>query len=419
VVAFSFFRFQHHGYNIILPCIVLSSFELLVVMLRTVLLVCSIPLALACPFASRGTKIPPGHPDWRRLVLSTGAAPDNTVPDIAGGLFVIPGGGITVERFANKTTADYLDEMAKASVKNGSGPLCYWSWQSLPPPVGFGDGSEEEWGSRGSYDFARMEKTRNGSVEAIRDLCTYAVARLQAKVDPVDHSGVNVFAGVSEGTEFASYLCKQGLHRDKTEHPERCAPGAPIYNQTWGIRWPMSVTIWKFDGTNLNEVVDVMKKWRNNPNQHLLNIMSPGPAPAPGDDPVPIPQGAGSDGGSIPHEGTGWGEGGAVVGKALPCDAIPDRYKYQKPFPQDSSPFPQSSKTYLDEALEYWSNAVGVPMPEAPRGNCCFEVSSCTTASNTHCPLIPQTKPCQDQDICIGACKGTWCPDNPSVGNFA
>merc|ERR1712039_1154393 len=117
----------------------------------------------------------------RRLLGMSFEAPDNTVPDVAGGVFKIPGGGITVERYDNKTTADFLDEMAKASVAKGTGPLCYWSWQSLPPPPGFGDGIFPwQWGSRGSYDFARMERHHQGSIEAIRDLCTYAVARLQA-----------------------------------------------------------------------------------------------------------------------------------------------------------------------------------------------------------------------------------------------
>merc|ERR1711939_495139 len=105
-----------------------------------------------------------------------------------------------------------------------------------------------------------------------------------------------------------------------------------------------------------------MKDWRTNPDEHLPNIMSPLPSPSPGDAPIAIPTGGGSDGGYVPHAGTDWGIGGAVVGKALPCDAIPDRFKYQKPFAQDTSPFAQSARTYLDEALEYWSNTPGVPM---------------------------------------------------------
>merc|ERR1719502_2583693 len=108
-----------------------------------------------------------------------------------------------------------------------------------------------------------------------------------------------------------------------------------------------------------------MRAWRAEPSQHLPNIVSPGPAPPPPSPappaPVPIPQPTPgppvpAGGGSWPHAGTDWGAGGGVVGKALPCDAIPDRYKYQKPFAQDTSPLKQGSKTYLDEALEYWSN---------------------------------------------------------------
>ena len=46
-----------------------------------------------------------------------------------------------------------------------------------------------------------METVHKGSVAAIRDLCTYALARLQAHIDPIGHSGVNVLAAVSEGIE--------------------------------------------------------------------------------------------------------------------------------------------------------------------------------------------------------------------------
>ena len=213
--------------------------------------------AMACPFSGHTAgSLPIGHPPiddvtvGRRALLEGGPnAPDAIVPDLAGGLFSIPGGGITVPRpgYGGRTTADVIDGMAKASVAKGSGPLCYWSWQSLPPPPLDGP---HNWGARGQYDFAKMEKSYPGDVAAIRDLCTFAVGRLQAHIDPVHHSGVNVLAAVSEGTEFASYLCRQGLHLDKAEHPERCAVGAPIYNQSWGLRWPMSVTMWKFDGGN-------------------------------------------------------------------------------------------------------------------------------------------------------------------------
>jgi len=71
-------------------------------------------------------------------------------------------------------------------------------------------------------------------------------------------------------------------------------------------------------------------------------------------------------GGSWPHAGTGWGPGGVVVGKALPCSAIPAAFRYQPPFPQDTSPSGYASphgRTYLDDALDYWSNTPGVPLP--------------------------------------------------------
>ena len=109
---------------------------------------------------------------------------------------------------------------------------------------------------------ARAGAVHPGSVAAIRDLCTYAVDRLQAKIDPAGHTGVNVLAAVTQGTEFGSYLCRNGLDLDRAAHPERCAPGAPIYNQTWGLRWPMSVTMWRFNGSNADEVTSTMKAWR-------------------------------------------------------------------------------------------------------------------------------------------------------------
>lgn len=343
--------------------------------LRIAVVLSTISVVLACHYATDMSRpLPSNHPTINRRLDSGSNAPDAIVPDIAGGRFPIPGGGITVPRpgYGAKTTADLIDQIAKESVANGTGPLCYWSWQSLPPPRGFGDGDKDSWGTRGSYNFSAMEQQHSGSVEAIRDLCTFAVARLQAHVvASTPNQGINVFAGVSEGTEFASYLCRNGLHRDKEQYPERCAPGAPIYTQSWGLRWPMSVTVWKFDGENGDNVTEIMTDWRQNHDMHWLNIMSPGPAPTAGDSTIPT-------GGVVPHAGTAWGEGGGVVGKALPCDAIPEEFKYQKPFPQDTSPLHGSnrtSKTYLDMGLEYWSNTPGVPLPE----------SKCTRAMKDKC----------------------------------
>jgi len=337
-----------------------------------------VALTHACRYSASdpATSLPPGHPDVsRRRAEDDGSlhAPDAIVPDAAGGRFAIPGGGITVARpgYGGLTTVDLLDTLAKRS----KGPLCYWSWQSLPPPP------DAElfhyWPRRGAFDFPAMETKHNGSVAAIRDLCSYAVDRLQAHVDPVNHTGVVVNAAVSEGTEFGSFLCRQGLHLDREAHPERCAPGAPLYTQTWGLRWPMSVTMWMFDGTNKDEVTRTMKAWRAEASQHLPNILSPGPSPPspppstdapvsipPPEPDTPVPEG----GGSWPRAGTGWGVGGGVVGKALPCDAIPEAFRYQPPFPQDTSPagyVSKTGKTYLEDALEYWSTTPGVPLPSA------------------------------------------------------
>ena len=220
-------------------------------MRRCALALAALSVARACPFASDTTgDLPAGHPDIgdrRRLqgYGGVGTAPDGQVPDKAGGLFVIPPGGITTPRsgYGGQSTAYMIDQMAKKSVASGKGPLCYWSWQSLPPPSD--SGKNRNWGERGHFDFVEMEKQHPNSCAAIRDLCTYAVDRLQDHVDPEGHTGVNVLAAVSQGTEHATYLCRQGMHLDKAEHPERCKPGSPLYNQTWGLRWPMSVTMWK------------------------------------------------------------------------------------------------------------------------------------------------------------------------------
>ena len=304
--------------------------------------------------------------------MGGGAAPDAEVPDVAGSSFAIPGGGITapVAAGTNTTTVDLIDAIAKQSVAAGTGALCYWSWQSLPPPRGLLHNFN--WGKRGHFDFDAMERLHSGSVVAIRDLCTYAVDRLQRLVDPVGHEGVVVLGAVTEGTEFARYLCENDLHLDRDAHPERCAADSPLHNQSWGLRWPMSVSMWRFDGTNKAAVATAMRAWRTEPSLHLPNIESPGPAPPPPSPaPVPIPQPTPgppvpSGGGSWPHAGTGWGPGGVLRGKALPCDSIPAQFRYQRPFPQDTSPAGYASpsgKTYLDDALDYWSNTPGVPLP--------------------------------------------------------
>jgi hypothetical protein len=337
--------------------------------------------AAGCPFALSGGPMPADethrrYTDRRQLRASAATqqqAPDGVVPDVAGGRFAIPGGGITVPRpgYGTQTTVDVMDAMAKKSVAAGTGPLCYWSWQSLPPPTD--PVHNPQWGARGKFDFGAVEANHPGSIAAIRDLCTYAVDRLQQYVDPIGHSGVNVLAAVTEGTEFATYLCRQGLHLDKQAQPARCAAGSPLYNQSWGLRWPMSVTMWMLNGTNKAEVTATMKRWREQPSGHLPNILSPAPAPGPGNQPVhipaplpapPVPAG----GGVVPHAGTAWGPGGGVVAKALPCNAISKVFKYQPPFPQDTSPPGYTSpagQTFLDDALQYWSNTLGYPMPDS------------------------------------------------------
>ena len=335
------------------------------------LLACVAVSVHGCQYAAHGRHLPTGHPEINKAEV----APDAWAPDEAGGRFHTPEGGITVPNPAygsNTTTADLIDELAKTSVAAGTGPLCYWSWQSLPPPPDLLHNFN--WGSRGHFNFDAMEKEHPGSVVAIRDLCTYAVDRLQRHVDPLGRKGVVVLGAVTEGTEFASFLCDKGLHLDRAAHPERCT--APLYNQSWGLRWPMSVTMWKFDGTNKEEVTKTMRAWRSEPSQHLPNILSPGPSPPPPSPaPVPIPgplpgPPVPDGGGSYPHAGTHWGVGGGVVGKVLPCDAIPATFRYQPPFPQDTSPVGYVSpagKTFLDDALQYWSTTPGVPLPAPPK----------------------------------------------------
>lgn len=91
-----------------------------------------------------------------------------------------------------------------------------------------------------SYDFAAMESQMPGDVAAIRDLCTLAIGRMQARIDTANHTGPVVFAGVTEGLEFATYLCKNNLYKDRDAVPERCAAGSTIYNQSLQLRWPVS-----------------------------------------------------------------------------------------------------------------------------------------------------------------------------------
>ena len=281
---------------------------------------------------------------------------------------------------------------------------------------GSGSVHNPNWGPRGKFDFGAMETIHPGSVAAIRDLCTYAVDRLQRHIDPVGHIGVNVFAAVTEGTEFATYLCRQGLHLDKAAQPARCAAGSPLYNQSWGLRWPMSVTMWELNGTNKAAVTRTMKQWREQPSQHLPNIVSPAPAPSPGYQPVhipaplpgpPVPTG----GGVVPHAGTAWGQGGGVVGKALPCDAIPAAFKYRAPFAQDTSPTGYSSpagRTFLDDALEYWSNTAGYPMPG----------SECTAREQALCG-VARTKGVAACELCgalhVGELKKAGCDTDDVV----
>ena len=72
-----------------------------------------------------------------------------------------------------------------------------------------------------SYNFDAMESQIKGDVAAIRDLCTLAVSRMQTHIDPVHKTGPVVFAAVTEGLEFGTYLCKNNLYMTKSPHPLR------------------------------------------------------------------------------------------------------------------------------------------------------------------------------------------------------
>ena len=114
-------------------------------------------------------------------------------------------------------------------------------------------------------------------------------------------------------------------------------------------------TMWKFDGSNLEEVTRAMKEWRGSSSQHLPNIESPAPTPGP-NVPTPIgptPRFPVPAKPTYPHQAQVGDPAVPVVGKALPCDDIPAAFKYQA-IAQDTSPVGYTSstgKTYLEDAL--------------------------------------------------------------------
>lgn len=344
--------------------------------------------------AKFGGDLPFGHPE---IVKTMAATPNGRVPDgSGGGAFFVPGGGITYPTHDGQSLVQVMDSIAKTHVEEGKGALCYWSFQSLPPPPGFGMSAK-----RLSYDFDAMEKANPGDVAAIRDLCTLAIGRLQAHVDPVGKSGPVVFAAVTEGLEFATYLCKNELYRDRAEVPARCAPNSPLYTQSMALRWPMSVTMWKFDGTNAQEVNSTMRQWRDSPDGHLPNIMSPAPTPA------TFPQPATAH---WPLAGTHWGSGGGLMSKLLPCEAIPPQFKYQHPFPQDT--VGNQSKTMLDLALEYWQTTAGVPVPKTKCENAleqyCGQVKGKPMQCKT-CVFVTHEKELVNKDGCTPTDGSVFC----------
>ena len=273
-----------------------------------------------CPYAGSGKALPVGHPPCSTSEDEV-HAPSWRPEDVGGGSFFVPGGGIS-RKFLGKSLIDLMAFRAKV---HGS-PLCYWSWQSLPPPPLDGD-----WAT--PYDFAALNAEFAGDSVTIRDLAGNATLRLQAHIDAANRNSTVVGGFCTQGYDHATYLCDRGLY-----DAARCV--GSVVNESM-VRWPTSINMFLLDGTpeRTADLTSVIEAWRSLPSEHEATINDAIIATERGDQ--------------------GWGTGGGLVAKLFECEAIPSEFTWQTGVPQDAPGL-------VPKMLDFWVRTKGVELEVMP-----------------------------------------------------
>ena len=265
-------------------------------------------LALACSFSGSKLPLPAGHKPVPLHASQGINAPGVPYLDAAGEATVYP--DMPYSNFLVPRTLANLSAHYNVS-------LCYWSQQVLPsPPAGF---SPATGGCTPSPCAWPALPSSVADVRALYALGLQAMARMRLMSGP---SFLGSTCGAGSGNVRA--LCAA------TPGDARCTAGALAQPN----RWAVASNVLRMDPTTLAAVVANVSAWRSSVDWHVPAMASDLAA-------------------------RGWGYGGAISFKAMPCAAIP------APLTADSYDCdaldPSTNRTVWEEAFAFWSEYKSPP----------------------------------------------------------
>lgn len=219
----------------------------------------------ACPFA----RLVPGGSAKRHL-LQPYFAPD-LITDPTGSMIDTSSLQPDTRGVTNQTAPGKVQTFSALASALGE-DVCYWSMQQLPAPPNPG--------ADGPYTIT------NSDFDAITFLGDQATSRFQALVTP---TGPAAWAGCSIGYNMVQKACLIG---------NITGPLCDGRFNNSNVAWPLASVIMRYSANNTQAADDIMYTWRTSQGGHLPAMQS-----------VQVQN--------------GWGYGGAVVAKVVPCAQLP------------------------------------------------------------------------------------------------
>jgi hypothetical protein len=261
-----------------------------------------LPAAHACAFAGSGAPLPPGHPS----PLLGITAPGVPYMDAAGEASVFP----------HLQYNDWQVPRALANLSTHYGtPLCYLSQQVLPsPPTGFSPATGACTPSPCAWPALPASPS---DVAALLALGSQALSRMRAMA-----AGSPAFQGstCAMGAGNLAVFCATAPPATPA-----CSAGA----RAQATRWAVASNLLRVTADTLPALIANVTDWRGSQAWH---------APAMGSDLVAA---------------RGWGFGGAISFKAMPCADVPAALLGNTFDCQALDP--ASGKTVWEEAFAWWS----------------------------------------------------------------
>eukprot|EP00413_Alexandrium_margalefii_P047944 CAMPEP_0204585436 /NCGR_PEP_ID=MMETSP0661-20131031/46915_1 /ASSEMBLY_ACC=CAM_ASM_000606 /TAXON_ID=109239 /ORGANISM="Alexandrium margalefi, Strain AMGDE01CS-322" /LENGTH=313 /DNA_ID=CAMNT_0051594993 /DNA_START=61 /DNA_END=1002 /DNA_ORIENTATION=+ len=280
----------------------------------------AVHLALGCAGGYRGTP-PEGHPGiggsgtgGGRRLATAGAdvwpckgtmACSKALRDY-GGVFSPHGPWAP----GQPVTHNFLHRVANISATLGK-DLCYWSQQTLPPPQNSSGESEPP----NEFDAARV-------MNIYGELATSRLQAMITKDGPVQ------FVGCAYGSVLRQAQCNFRLNTSYS-----CSP--PVNKQY--VKYPVSSVMFKITPETIDEIADIVYTWRTTMSGHTPNMHAV------------VAKGSGA---------YGWGQGGGLFAKIVPCGDLPDGILKQSHACDEVNA--KSGRIFADEWFGVWEGLCNI-----------------------------------------------------------